>query len=152
VDPFPQRAVQPEHVVQVAVERAVSLAHRRESFGQVLRLDPHRGHQGLVRGDAAGRLAHRVADHRQARDEPLGLVGQQVVRLDVVVVHACNVVGEGADDAGPVLARRAVHQDCALAFDQRLEVAAIEVDVAVLERRVAVIVQHVVAERGDGQV
>ena len=67
-------------------------------------------------------------------------------------MHPGQVVRQGRQDAGPVLARRAMDQHRTLGRGQGAEIAGEEVKVTGLERRRAVIGEHVTPKRRFAQI
>lgn len=139
-------------MLEIGIDRTVSGLDHRERCLQIGAVDRYRGAHRGVGGRSAGKLDDHLGDGRQPALERGDGVGQQIVVEDVVAVHARHVMGERGQKAGAILARRAVDQDRALVLRQRLEIAGEEIQVTLVERRAAIIAEHIVAKRAFADV
>ena len=82
-------------------------------------------------GGSAGHSLQLTGNGRRTGFQVNGLVGQQIVRDHVVAIDTQQMMGEGRQHAGPVLARRAMYQHRPVTVSYSPEIAAEQVQMGI---------------------
>ena len=122
-----------------------------ESRFEIVRQHAQKGLYRFHRRGSAGVFPECLLDPRGPLLDPGGGIGQDIVLVDVVVMDAHDLVCQGRQQPGPVLARGAVDHHRPFGGCHGLEVAAVEIEMSRLEGNAAIFLDHEPAHGGGGQ-